>query len=591
MDAWSGGLLSCSSPSNKASSGMPSLPSRLTKLIPRSVPPIILVGIAGSSVAVFFHHAIHFVHHSVWTPLAAGPFQDFAIIGFAVLTIVGLANGWLLTQFAPEAAGSGIPQLKTAYRQNYGVISFRVVWVKLVAATLSVGGGLSLGREGPSVQLAGGLASVIGQKFKLSAFRIRTLTACGSAAGLAAAFNAPIAAVAFVLEEIIEDLNSRTIGPILLASFASVVTLFFLQGTEPAFSIPPIVSLDGWTYLAVPVVAALASLAGVSFQKSTLGWASRIRNSSSLPSWSRPLMGAWINWAIACLTFYWIGRTGVLGLGHQDLTACLSGDMALLAMLVLFAAKWIATSSAYAWGNCGGIFTPTLFIGAMIGGACANGIDLGFGLNPDCQRLLTIVGMSACLGAVVRAPITSILIVFEMTHDFALVPPLMLAALVSQAVSRSLSQDNFYNQLLKDTGIFLETHHSLRAQASWRKRTVSSFANFDAPYLQNWQDNEVQQILEDRQTQVICLIDQQHRPVSIFSRAQAETFLKTSRVPEIAKPHCILPNQTMEEIEPIFEQAPYSHLIVINKEGKLLGMISKGEARLSQENEDQLANS
>ena len=570
---------------------MPRLPRSLLKFIPRSVPPIILVGITGSSVAVLFHHAIHFVHHTIWSPLATGPIENFAAIGFIVLTLVGLLNGWLLTQFAPEAAGSGIPQLKTAYRQNYGLISFRIVWVKFVAATLSVGGGLSLGREGPSVQLAGGLASVIGQKFRLSNFRIRTLSACGAAAGLAAAFNAPIAAVAFVLEEIIEDLNSRTIGPILLASFASVVTLFFLQGTEPAFSIAPVVSLDGWTYLAVPVVAALASLAGVGFQKSTLSWAKRIRSSSSLPPWSRPVMGAWINWVTACLTFYWIGRTGVLGLGHQDLTACLAGEIALLSMVVLFVAKWMATSSAYAWGNCGGIFTPTLFLGAMIGGICSQGMDLGFGLEPDGQRLLTIVGMSACLGAVVRAPITAILIVFEMTHDFALVPPLMLAALVSQAVSRSLCQDNFYNQLLKDTGIVLETHRSLRAQASWRRRTVSSFANFDIPGLRNWEAAEVKKLLPNQQANVFAFIDSQHRPLGLFSREQVESFLVSSKIPELTEPLCVQPNQTMEEIEPLLEKAPYSTLLLVNREGKLLGMMSKGDARLSQENEDQLANS
>jgi CIC family chloride channel protein len=570
---------------------MPRLPRSLFKFIPRSVPPIILVGVTGSSVAVLFHHAIHFVHHTIWSPLAAGPIENFATIGFIVLTLVGLLNGWLLTQFAPEAAGSGIPQLKTAYRQSYGLVSFRIVWVKLVAATLSVGGGLSLGREGPSVQLAGGLASVIGQKFRLSNFRIRTLSACGAAAGLAAAFNAPIAAVAFVLEEIIEDLNSRTIGPILLASFASVVTLFFLQGTEPAFSIPPIVTLDGWTYLAIPVVAALASLVGVSFQKSTLSWAKRIRTSSALPPWSRPVMGAWINWAVACLTFYWIGRTGVLGLGHQDLTACLAGEIALLSMLVLFVAKWIATSSAYAWGNCGGIFTPTLFIGAMIGGACANGIDLGFGLNPDCQRLLTIVGMSACLGAVVRAPITSILIVFEMTHDFALVPPLMLAALVSQAVSRSLSPDNFYNQLLKETGIFLETHRSLRALASWRKRTVSSFANFDAPCLKNWNTNEVTEILKDKESLVFPFLDKQNRPQGIFSREDALIYLGSKQVPNLAKPVCITPKQTMEEVAPILKEAHHEILVLINKEGKFLGILSRLEANLSQASEDQIAHS
>ena len=158
--------------------------------IPKATPPIILIGLTGSAVAVVFHHAINFIHHAIWHPLAHGTSESFILIGFIVLTLVGLANGWLLSHFAPEAAGSGIPQLKTAYRKNRGQISFRIVWVKFIAATLSVGGGLSLGREGPSVQLAGGLASVIGQKFKLSHFRIRTLTACGAAAGLAAVAGA-----------------------------------------------------------------------------------------------------------------------------------------------------------------------------------------------------------------------------------------------------------------------------------------------------------------------------------------------------------------------------------------------------------------
>jgi len=570
---------------------MPRLPKGLLKFIPRSVPPILLVGITGSSVAVLFHHAIHFVHHKIWSPLAAGPMENFAAIGFIVLTLVGLLNGWLLTYFAPEAAGSGIPQLKTAYRQNYGLISFRIVWVKFVAAALSVGGGLSLGREGPSVQLAGGLASIIGQKFRLSNFRIRTLSACGAAAGLAAAFNAPIAAVAFVLEEIIEDLNSRTIGPILLASFASVVTLFFLQGTEPAFSIAPVVSLDGWTYLAVPVVAALASLAGVGFQKSTLSWAKRIRTFSTLPPWSRPVMGAWINWAVACLTFYWIGRTGVLGLGHQDLTACLAGEIALLSMLVLFVAKWIATSSAYAWGNCGGIFTPTLFLGAMIGGACGQGIDLGLGLDQDSQRLLTIVGMSACLGAVVRAPITSILIVFEMTHDFGLVPPLMLAALVSQAISRSLCKENFYNQFLKDSGIHLETASSLRAQASWRNRRISAFANFDAPFLKSMDKDEIREQLNQYPDDLFPLLDADNQPSALIERTELDEFLGSNRKPKLHSPILVHAEQTMQEIEDLLQKDPLSSLILVNRENRYLGLFSNQEVIRSKESENRMSES
>ena len=559
--------------------------------IPRAAPPIILVGLLGSVVAVLFHHAIHFIHHSIWTPLAAGSLEDFAGIGFIVLTFVGLTNGWLLTKYAPEAAGSGIPQLKTAYRQNRGKISFRIVWVKFIAATLSVGGGLSLGREGPSVQLAGGLASVLGQKLKLSNFRIRTLTACGAAAGLAAAFNAPIAAVAFVLEEIIEDLNSRTIGPILLASFVSVVTLFLLQGTEPAFIIPPVESFHGWVYLAVPVVAALASLAGVGFQKSTLSWTRHIRQKSTIPPWSRPVIGAWINWAIACVVFYWIGKTGVLGLGHQDLTASLSGDLALVSLLVLFVAKWMATTSAYAWGNCGGIFTPTLFLGAMIGGACSQSIDLGIGLDQDSQRLLTIVGMSACLGAVVRAPITSILIVFEMTHDFALVPPLMLGALVSQAISRSLCPDNFYNQFLKDSGIRLETNRSLRAQASWRNRPVSSFANFEAPCVRSWTNAEVVNILKKSPGTIFTILNKEDHPTGIVERTQLESFLETGKTPLLQNPIFAYPDQTMRDIELLLKKAPLGSLILVSRNQRYLGLFTSSDAAQSQKNEDELANS
>ena len=557
--------------------------------IPKATPPIILVGLTGSAVAVVFHHAINFIHHAIWHPLAHATSESFILIGFIVLTLVGLANGWLLSHFAHEAAGSGIPQLKTAYRKNRGQISFRIVWVKFIAATLSVGGGLSLGREGPSVQLAGGLASVIGQKLKLSHFRIRTLTACGAAAGLAAAFNAPIAAVAFVLEEIIEDLNSRTIGPILLASFVSIVTLFLLQGTEPAFAIPAVESFNGWVYLAVPLVAAIASLAGVGFQVSTLSWTRKIRDRSSLPAWSRPVIGAWINWAIACLVFYWIGRIGVLRLGHEDLTASLAGELSLISLIVLLIAKWAATTSAYAWGNCGGIFTPTLFLGAMIGGACGQGIDLGLGLDQDSQRLLTIVGMSACLGAVVRAPITSILIVFEMTHDFALVPPLMLAALVSQAISRSLCKENFYNQFLKDSGIHLETASSLRAQASWRNRRISAFANFDAPFLKSLDKDAIREQLNQYPDDLFPLLDADNQPSALIERTELDKFLSSDSKLKLHSPTLVHAEQTMQEIEDLLKKDFLSSLILVTRENRYLGLFSNQEVIRSKESENRMA--
>ena len=397
--------------------------------------------------------------------------------------------------------------------------------------------------------------------------------------------------MAFVLEEIIEDLNSRTIGPILLGSFISVVTLFMLQGTEPAFMIPAVENFNGWVYLAVPLVAALAALAGVGFQLSTLSWTRKIRESSSLPSLVRPVVGAWINWAIACMVFYWIGRIGVLGLGYEDLTDSLAGELTLVSLVVLFIAKWAATTSAYAWGNCGGIFTPTLFLGAMIGGACGQGIDLGLSLDQDSQRLLTIVGMSACLGAVVRAPITSILIVFEMTHDFALVPPLMLAALVSQALSRTLCKENFYNQFLKDSGIHLETTSSLRAQASWRNRRASTFADFDAPYLKSLEEKLVQEHLEKYPNNIFPLLDKNDQPTALLDRNELQNFLKAKQEPNLHSPVLVYPEQTMQEIEGFFEAAPLHTLVMVTKDNRYLGIFTQQEAKHSMEKEEFLATS
>jgi CIC family chloride channel protein len=540
---------------------------------------------------VLFHHTISAIHHLIWKPLCTGSAENFILAGFFIFLAVGLLNGFLVGSFAPEAAGSGIPQLKVAYRRDRGSVSFRTVWVKFLAAAASVGGGLSLGREGPTVQLAGGMASVIGKRFGLSSFRRRTLTACGAAAGLAAAFNAPIAAVTFVLEEIIEDLNSRTIGPILLASFVSVITLFILQGSEAVFIIPTITEFHAWIYLAAIPVGAVAALAGVGFQKTTLSWMAHIRKNSQLPLWLRPLIGALINWVSASLVFYFIARTGVLGLGYADLTDCLAGNLTLTALLILFFAKWIATSSAYAWGNSGGIFAPTLFLGAMIGGICSQGLGLIFNLDPDSTRLLTIVGMSACLGAVVRAPITSILIVFEMTHDFALVPPLMLAALISQAISRSLCQDNFYSQALKEMGIHLETNISMRTLASWRNRRISSFANFDPACVRQWEPESVQQLLDRGQHRIFPVLNDQEKAQGLVMRAELEQFISSYKKPTPTPTITVRPDIRMVEVEDILETSPLNTVFLTTESGKFLGLFTHTDVTRSQDKEKEIEES
>jgi len=529
-----------------------------------------------------FHRAIQAIYGWIWVPLADGPVWQFALVGFFVFAAVGLAGGFLLGHFAPEAAGSGIPQLKVAYWRDMGKVPFRIVWVKFLAGAISVGGGLSLGREGPTVQLAGGLASVMGGKLGLINFRRRTITACGAAAGLAAAFNAPIAAVTFVLEEIIEDLNSRSIGPILLASFAAVFTLYVLQGNEAAFLIPAMSDFHAWTYLAALPVGAVAALVGVGFQKTTLGWMAHIRRTSRLPLWGRPLIGAMVNWAAACVVFATLGRTGVLGLGYEDLTSCLHGEILLPALVVLLVAKWLATTSAYAWGNCGGIFAPTLFLGAMAGGLCGKCFEAFTLLGADDTRVLTVVGMSACLGAVVRAPITSILIVFEMTHDFALVPPLMMAALVSQGISRAMCKENFYSQALTDSGVEMEQHIEVRSLSDWKKRRVATFANFQPKSVREWTPDAIRRLIESTPYAVYPVVDREGRVEGVVARGELETFINGGEVSGVQEAVCVSPEDALKDIEISLVEAPLNVVLLVTPEKSLLGLFTLHDLLRSQ---------
>ena len=227
----------------------------------------------------------------------------------------------------------------------------------------------------------------------------------------------------------------------------------------------------------------------------------------------------------------------------------------------------------------------------MIGGACGQGVDLGLGLDQDSQRLLTIVGMSACLGAVVRAPITSILIVFEMTHDFALVPPLMLAALVSQAISRSLCKENFYNQFLKDSGIHLETASSLRAQASWRNRRVSSFANFEAPFLKSLDKDEINRQLKDHADAIFTLLDVNNQPTALLGRAELNNFLSSNSKLQLHPPTFVYPEQNIQEVEHLLDATNLNTLVLVRKDKSFLGIFSQQEAYNSRSKEELLATS
>ena len=295
----------------------------------------------------------------------------------------------------------------------------------------------------------------------------------GAAAALAAAFNTPLAAITFVLEELIGNLNSRFLGKVVLAAVFGAFTVHALVGRQPSFILPA-VKPSSWTiYLLVPVVAAVASALGIIFQRFALAWRTRIRLDHRTPGWLKPLVGGLIAWAVGSLVFLSVRRIGVFGLGYQDLTEALNGSMAWRVALLLMGAKLIASIACYSWGGSGGIFAPTLFMGGLSGAAVAGLAGLWVPLSSADTTLLAAAGMSACFGAVVRAPLTALLIVFEMTHEFEMVPVLMLAMIVSQAIARLGGKHNFYDALLLQDGHELIHIKPPADMAAWRNLPVS----------------------------------------------------------------------------------------------------------------------
>ncbi|MBT5706765.1 MAG: chloride channel protein, partial [Verrucomicrobia bacterium] len=265
--------------------------SRYLRKLPKRTQTIVLTciyGLFAGLAAVLFHLVIQGLFRITFQNFASiGP-KTFVIGSFFTIVISSLGVGLLLTRFCPGASGSGIPQLKLAFWKDFGSVPWRVVWVKFAAGVLSIGGGCSLGREGPSVQIASGVAANLAGVFGEPKQHRRHAAAAGAAAGLAAAFNTPLAAITFVLEEIVQDLNSRILGSILLASVLGAFVVHGLIGKQPAFEIAAVSSPDWQVYILIPIVAAAAALMGIVFQKTTLALRNRRKRFERIPPWLRP---------------------------------------------------------------------------------------------------------------------------------------------------------------------------------------------------------------------------------------------------------------------------------------------------------------
>lgn len=506
-------------------------------------------------------------------------FAQGSRLGFAwksLVTILGtsLATGWLMHRFAREAAGSGIPQLKAAYWKDMGFIPWRPVLVKFVAGVLSLAGGASLGREGPTVYISGGVASNIAGYFGAGKRNRRQSAAIGAAAGLAAAFNTPLAAITFVLEEIIADLNSRVVGVVVLAAVMGAFVVYAVIGRQPAFHLPGTEGASWTVYFLVPLVAATAAMVGVMFQRWALGWRARIRHQSRVPDWLRPCVGALGTWVIGYSVFLLTGRVGIFGLGYLDLSSALNLQMLWTTAGLMVAAKLLATVTSYSWGGCGGIFSPTLFLGGLTGLFLGGGLSHWLPLQSPDLVLLATVGMSACFGAVVRAPFTALLIVFEMTHDFSVVPALMLGTIVSQAIAHAALPRNFYDALLVQDGHELIRIKPPRDLESWQNLPISALQCAKPVMLRSMAARDVAELLDQHPFERFP-IHQEGMPIGIVRRDELIAAAAQNRQPvatEVAR--LCTPGMSIRHVSTRLIESETGMVLLVDSQGQLMGVFT-----------------
>ncbi len=362
-----------------------------------------------------------------------------------------LSIGYLLFRYFPNARGSGVPQTKAALFARGGRITLRTVVGKFFCTSATLASGIPLGREGPSVQVGAGIASVLGRRLGLRPEKVKALLPVGAAAAIAAAFNTPLAAVMFALEEIVGDLHAPVLGSVVLASATAWMVLRLLLGNNPLFKVPQYQLVNPLEFAIYAVLGVAGGLVSVSFTKLLLGMRERFLRLPQKTVWFQPIAGGLL---VGLMGFF---VPQVLGVGYGYVGDVLNGRMALSLIVLLLVLKLLAVTTSYASGNAGGIFGPALFIGAMLGGTVGNVAHRLLPAYTATAGAYALVGMGAVFAGIVRAPMTSVLMIFEMTQDYAVIVPLMIANLVSLFISSRLQRQPIYEALAVQDGIHLPT--------------------------------------------------------------------------------------------------------------------------------------
>lgn len=413
----------------------------------------IVLGVVSGLVAVLFHVALEVVSDSAAKTVDAVPAWLAPLVIVAMPALAAWIAGVVIVRSGLPVGGSGIPQVKAVLGGTMKPFGLRVGALKALLCSIQIGGGGSLGREGPTVQICGSLVSAILKLFSLPRTLLRRFLPVSAAAGIAAAFNTPVAAVTFVLEEMLARTSPTTMTGLVVAAAIAAIEERMLLGGDPMFHVPSwsfdsLASLPSFLLLGV-----FSGYVGVAFHEGLLRTRMVFKRSTRFSIPAKMALGGLIAGAIAFASLSLFSRSGIAGPGYALLNDALDGDLSLVESLALLPGKLLATIASYSSGGAGGIFTPVLALGSLLGSLLGQAQAQLPWADSTPVGAFALVGMGALFAAVIRAPMTSVLIIFELTGNYGLILPLMLANMASFLIARSKVPIPVYEALMAQDGL------------------------------------------------------------------------------------------------------------------------------------------
>ncbi len=542
----------------------------------------VLIGVLGGFGAIFFRFAIRFfegMFFQTWDYSLSYALKLPWYIKLGAPVIGGIMVGPIVYIFAREAKGHGVPEVMESIVLRGGAIRPRVMIAKVFASAISIGSGGSVGREGPIVQIGSAIGSTFGQLLKVTGSHLRTLVACGTAAGIAGTFNAPIAGALFAMEIILSDFGISQFSPIVVASVSATVVSRHFLGDFPAFVIPQyqLVSVfEMIPYALLGVLAAFVALAFINLLYKT----EDIFEALPIPGFVKPAIGGALIGLMGILFPY------IFGVGYDTISLALESRLAWYFLLLLVALKLLATSITIGSGGSGGIFAPSLFLGASLGGFVGTVVHVLFPTLTASSGAYALVGMGAVAAGAMHAPITSILIIFELTNDYRIILPLMIACIISVLITTRLKKDSIYTLKLSRRGINLFQGQEINILKGLRVAQVMK-PEFEVVRI-NTPFNKLMDLTVTSSHSNFFVIDNQERLIGvvsvqdlrkiIFEKDTLEPFIIALDL-MLPAPRFFTPEDTLDVVTMLFSEMNIAEAPVVNnrEERKIIGVISKDE--------------